>query len=42
MLGAAVALRQILLHILPGDPGYGSAIRVPPIRSLYTTRGKFG
>jgi disulfide bond formation protein DsbB len=26
MLGAAVALRQILLHILPGDPGYGSAI----------------
>ena len=24
--GAAVSVRQILLHILPGDPGYGSAI----------------
>lgn len=24
--GAAVSLRQILLHVLPGDPGYGSAI----------------
>ena len=24
--GAAVSARQILLHILPGDPGYGSAI----------------
>jgi disulfide bond formation protein DsbB len=24
--GAAVAMRQILLHILPGDPGYGSAL----------------
>ena len=23
--GAAVSVRQILLHILPGDPGYGSA-----------------
>lgn len=26
LLGAAVAGRQILLHILPGDPGFGSAI----------------
>jgi disulfide bond formation protein DsbB len=25
MAGAVVAIRQILLHILPGDPGYGSA-----------------
>jgi disulfide bond formation protein DsbB len=25
-LGAAVAMRQILLHIVPGDPGYGSAL----------------
>jgi disulfide bond formation protein DsbB len=25
-LGAVVAARQILLHILPGDPGYGSAL----------------
>ena len=24
--GAAFALRQILLHIMPGDPGYGSAL----------------
>jgi disulfide bond formation protein DsbB len=24
--GAAVAARQILLHIMPGDPGYGSAL----------------
>lgn len=24
--GAAFAARQILLHILPGDPGYGSAL----------------
>ena len=24
--GAAFATRQILLHILPGDPGYGSAL----------------
>jgi disulfide bond formation protein DsbB len=24
--GAAVAARQILLHIAPGDPGYGSAV----------------
>jgi disulfide bond formation protein DsbB len=24
--GAAVSLRQILLHIMPGDPGYGSAL----------------
>jgi disulfide bond formation protein DsbB len=24
--GAAVAARQILLHILPGDPGYGSTL----------------
>jgi disulfide bond formation protein DsbB len=26
LAGAAVSVRQILLHILPGDPGYGSAI----------------
>lgn len=26
LLGAAVAARQILLHILPGDAGFGSAI----------------
>jgi disulfide bond formation protein DsbB len=25
-LGAAVAMRQILLHIMPGDPGFGSAL----------------
>jgi disulfide bond formation protein DsbB len=25
-LGAMVAARQVLLHILPGDPGYGSAL----------------
>src|SRR5664279_5259332 len=25
-LGAVVSIRQILLHILPGDPGYGSAL----------------
>src|SRR5712692_8803092 len=24
--GAVVAMRQILLHIMPGDPGYGSAL----------------
>jgi disulfide bond formation protein DsbB len=24
LAGAAVSVRQILLHILPGDPGYGS------------------
>ena len=26
MAGAAFAARQILLHIMPGDPGYGSAL----------------
>ncbi len=26
VLGAAVAMRQVLLHILPGDPGFGTAI----------------
>jgi disulfide bond formation protein DsbB len=26
VLGAAVAMRQVFLHILPGDPGYGSAV----------------
>jgi disulfide bond formation protein DsbB len=26
LVGAAIAGRQILLHIAPGDPGYGSAI----------------
>jgi len=25
LAGAAVSVRQVLLHILPGDPGYGSA-----------------
>jgi len=25
-VGATVAARQILLHIMPGDPGYGSAL----------------
>ena len=25
-VGAAVSARQILLHIMPGDPGYGSAL----------------
>src|SRR5215813_13613638 len=24
--GATVAMRQVLLHIMPGDPGYGSAL----------------
>lgn len=26
VVGAIVAARQILLHIMPGDPGYGSAL----------------
>jgi disulfide bond formation protein DsbB len=26
LAGAAFAMRQILLHIMPGDPGYGSAL----------------
>jgi disulfide bond formation protein DsbB len=26
LMGAAIAARQILLHILPGDPGFGSAL----------------
>lgn len=26
LTGAAISIRQILLHILPGDPGYGSAL----------------
>jgi disulfide bond formation protein DsbB len=26
LLGAALASRQVLLHIMPGDPGYGSAL----------------
>ncbi len=26
LLGAGIAARQILLHIAPGDPGYGSAL----------------
>jgi disulfide bond formation protein DsbB len=26
MLGSAMSIRQILLHILPGDPGYGTAM----------------
>jgi disulfide bond formation protein DsbB len=24
--GAAFAMRQVLLHVMPGDPGYGSAL----------------
>jgi disulfide bond formation protein DsbB len=27
LMGAAVAARQILLHIMPGDPGFGSPSR---------------
>ena len=26
LLGAAISTRQVLLHILPGDPGYGGAV----------------
>lgn len=26
LLGMIVSMRQVLLHILPGDPGYGSAV----------------
>lgn len=26
LLGAAIAIRQVLLHILPGDPGFGSPV----------------
>ena len=26
LIGATVSIRQVLLHIMPGDPGYGSAI----------------
>jgi hypothetical protein len=26
LLGAGIASRQVLLHIMPGDPGYGSAL----------------
>ncbi|MGE0221685.1 MAG: disulfide bond formation protein B [Acetobacteraceae bacterium] len=26
VLGAAISIRQILLHILPGDPGFGSPV----------------
>src|ERR1700680_2384770 len=26
VVGAVVSARQILLHIMPGDPGYGSAL----------------
>ena len=26
LIGASVSARQILLHILPGDPGFGSAV----------------
>jgi len=26
IVGAAVAMRQVLLHIMPGDPGYGTAL----------------
>ena len=25
-IGATVAMRQVLLHIMPGDPGFGSAL----------------
>ena len=26
LIGASISVRQVLLHILPGDPGYGSAV----------------
>jgi disulfide bond formation protein DsbB len=26
LLGAVMSIRQILLHIMPGDPGYGGAV----------------
>lgn len=26
LLGAAIALRQVALHVLPGDPGFGSPV----------------
>src|SRR5436309_7130076 len=26
LLGAAISTRQVLLHILPGDPGFGSPV----------------
>jgi disulfide bond formation protein DsbB len=26
LLGASMSIRQILLHIMPGDPGYGGAV----------------
>jgi len=26
LVGAAIAMRQVLIHIAPGDPGYGSAL----------------
>ena len=26
LLGAAISIRQVLLHILPGDPGFGAPI----------------
>jgi disulfide bond formation protein DsbB len=26
LIGAGIAVRQVLLHIAPGDPGYGSAL----------------
>lgn len=26
LLGAAISIRQVLLHILPGDPGFGSPV----------------
>jgi hypothetical protein len=26
LLGAAIATRQVLLHILPGDPGFGAPV----------------
>lgn len=26
LLGASMSIRQILLHIMPGDPGYGTAV----------------
>ena len=25
-IGATVAMRQVLLHVMPGDPGFGSAL----------------
>jgi disulfide bond formation protein DsbB len=36
LLGATIASRQVLLHITPGDAGYGSALM-----GYHFTRGRF-